>query len=95
MSRITQCLVKVFNALESSSQWLSVDEIALLSEVNYNTAKAHVRNLCRNRILEKIEMHPANLYKISDHAANDELVTEIKKVAKALSKHEGLSHSGL
>ncbi len=86
VKRVTQCLVKVFNVLECSSHWLSVDEIALLSQVNYNTAKAHVRNLCRNRVLEKIEMHPANLYKLSDYVANDEFVIEIKKVAEALHK---------
>ncbi len=86
MQRVTQCLVKIFNVLECSSHWLSVDEIASLSQVNYNTAKTHVRNLCRNRVLEKIETHPANLYKLSDDVANNEFVIEIKKVSDALRK---------
>jgi hypothetical protein len=85
MKRVTECLVKVFNAIESSSQWLSVDEIASLSQVNYNTTKAHIRYLSNKRVLDKIEMHPANLYKLSNHVANDEFVIEIKKVAGIVS----------
>lgn len=86
MKRVTECLVKVFNALKNDSQWLSVVEIASLSQVNYNTTKAHVRYLSSKQVLDKIEMHPANLYKLSDHATNDEFVAEIKKVAGAVSK---------
>jgi ribosomal protein L18E len=86
MKRVTKCLIEVFNALESSSQWLSVDEIASLSQVNYNTAKAHVRYLSRKQVLDKIEMHPVNLYKLSDLAANDEFVVEIRKVAGVLTQ---------
>jgi hypothetical protein len=82
----TEYLVKVLHTLESSTQWLSVTQIAELSEVNYNTTKAHVRHLSRRRVLDVIEMHPANLYKLSDDAISDELVVEIKKVAEVLSK---------
>lgn len=83
----TEHLVKIFSALESSSsQWLSVVEIAELSKVNYNTTKAHIRFLARRRLLDVIEMHPANLYKLSDNTTNDELVIEIKRVAGILSK---------
>jgi DNA-binding IclR family transcriptional regulator len=83
----TEHLVKIFSALEaSSSRWLSVVEIAELSKVNYNTTKAHIRSLARRRLLDVIEMHPANLYKLSDNIANDNFVIEIKGVAGILSK---------
>ena len=86
--KVTPHLLKVFHAFQKApTQWMTVEQVANKSSVNYNTTKSHVRFLTKQQVLEVVAEMIPRCYKLSD-AAN-EYADELKSLVAIADVKEG------
>lgn len=74
--------VKVFQAVRSSSQWITSKEVANLSGVADRTARSHLLKLVKLGLIDQAEVFPAHRYRVSDFAGKRNLAY-LQRIEKA------------